>query len=41
MKYLYSFEISVTTYYVFQSMSMALPYLSLVKNKLTSFKFAV
>ena len=25
MKYLYSFVISVTTYYVFQSMSMALP----------------
>ena len=25
MKYLYSFLISVTTYYVFQSMSMALP----------------
>ena len=24
MKYLYSFVISVTTYYVFQSMSMAL-----------------
>ena len=25
MKYLYSFVISVTTYYVFQSMSTALP----------------
>ena len=25
MKYLYSFVISVTTYYDFQSMSMALP----------------
>ena len=25
MKYLYRFVISVTTYYVFQSMSMALP----------------
>ena len=25
MKYLYSFVVSVTTYYVFQSMSMALP----------------
>ena len=25
MKYLYSFVISVTTYYVFQSMSMDLP----------------
>ena len=30
MKYLYSFVISVTTYYVFQSNSMALPYFFLI-----------
>ena len=36
MKYLYSFVISVTTYYVFQSMSMPLPELFLInkQNKL-------
>ena len=42
MKYLYSFVISVITYYVFQSMSMGLPYLFLLlTNKIISFKIVV